>query len=165
MKSKNHTKYDSLEKREEHNEAPGASQGPVARSDPQEWGLEGHSSSPAQLRSPSSDPTPLQCFPGDTPTSSPAVQLQFWNGEPAQVLCSSNFSPHSHHWDAIPDQEPTGGVLLELLCPIFFMEKQEIAVKLHKAAAALQSSLLNTTMAKGEIFPNPHLQLNPHFFF
>lgn len=101
MESKKHTKDDPSKKREE---APGASQGPVARSDPQEWGLEGQSTSPAQL-SPSSDPSTLQSH---TP-----AQLEFRNGEPAQELCTSNFSFHSHHWDAIPEQEPPGGFLLE----------------------------------------------------
>lgn len=95
MKSKNHTKYDSLTEREEalSSEAPGASQGPVARSDPWEWGLEGHSTSPPQLRSPTRDPTHppvLPCtFPG---YSQNPAQLCRWICGTAQALCTSSFS-------------------------------------------------------------------------
>lgn len=96
--------------------------------------------------------------------SQPSCAAALLQWEPAQGLCTSNSSSHSPHWDALPDQEPTGGVSLELLCPFFFMEKEEIAVQLHRTAA-LQSSLLSTAMAKGEIFPDPHLQPNPTFDF
>lgn len=133
MKSKNHTKYDPLTEREEalSSEAPGASQGPVARSDPWEWGLEGHSTSPPQLRSPTRDPTHTPVLPCTFPgySQNPA-QLCRWicgtgsqprRSAPAISLCSAL---HSRCRDAIPDQEPTGGFFLELFCPVFSMKKE-----------------------------------------